>query len=53
MSNRERWSRVVMGQEEMAKLVTPDSVNQVPLAESVANELSFSLGINAAQPRME
>jgi ERCC4-related helicase len=45
MSDRERWFRVVMGQEEVAKLVTPDSLNQVSLPEVVANELGFKLGI--------
>lgn len=45
MSDRERWFRVVMGQDEVAKLVTADSMNQVPLPETVANELGFKLGV--------
>ena len=45
MSDRERWFRVVMGQDEVAKLVTPDSASQVPLPEMVANHLAFKLGI--------
>lgn len=45
MSDRERWFRVVMGQDEVAKLVTADSSNTVPLPESASNELAFKLSI--------
>jgi len=45
MSDRERWFRVVMGQDEVARLITPDSSTAVPLPESVSNELSFDLRI--------
>jgi len=43
MSDRERWFRVVMGQDEVAKLITPESSNSVPLPECMAKELSFNL----------
>ncbi len=48
MSDRERWFRVVMGQEEVSKLVTPDSVHRVPLPEAVADALAFRLGATGA-----
>jgi hypothetical protein len=46
MSERERWFRVVMGQDEVAKLITPDAVSAVRLPQSLADELSFDLGIS-------
>lgn len=45
MSDRERWFRVVMGQDEVARLITPDSTAFVPLPAAVAEELSFKLGL--------
>jgi hypothetical protein len=45
MSERERWFRVVMGQEEVAKLITPDSSNLVPLPKAVVEALKFSLSL--------
>lgn len=45
MSERERWFRVVMGQDEVARLITPDSSSAVPLPDAVSNELSFKLGL--------
>lgn len=45
MSERERWFRVVMGENEVAKLITPDSASAVQLPEAVANELSFNLSV--------
>ena len=46
MSERERWFRVVMGQDEVARLITPDSSSAIPLPDAVSNELSFKLGLN-------
>lgn len=46
MSERERWFRVVMGQDEVARLITPDTNNVVPLPDAVSNELSFELGLS-------
>ncbi len=43
MTEREQWFRVVMGQDEVARLITPDSDSTVPLPRSVADELSFNL----------
>jgi hypothetical protein len=34
-----------MGQDEVAKLITPESNNVVPLPDAVSNELSFKLGL--------
>ena len=45
MTDRERWFRVVMGQEEVAKLITPDSSPSVPLPEALAGDLSFKLNL--------
>jgi len=46
MSDREQWFRVVMGQEEVARLITPDSNSVTRLPETVSNELSFKLGLD-------
>ena len=43
MSEREQWFRVVMGQDEVARLITPDSDAVVRLPRSIADELSFTL----------
>ena len=48
MSDRERWFRVVMGQDEVAKLITPESSSAIALPEAISNELSFKLGLDAA-----
>jgi superfamily II DNA or RNA helicase len=45
MSDRERWFRVVMGQDEVARLITPESSSAVPLPDAISNELSFELGL--------
>ncbi len=45
MSDRERWFRVVMGQEAVAELITPDARPSVPLPESIAQDLSFKLDL--------
>lgn len=46
MSEREQWFRVVMGQDEVARLITPDSNTAVPLPEAISSELSFELGLD-------
>jgi len=46
MSDREQWFRIVMGQDEVAQLITPDSSGAVPLPDAVSNELSFKLGLD-------
>jgi superfamily II DNA or RNA helicase len=43
MSDRERWFRVVMGQDEVAKLITPDDESTIPLPSAVIDGLSFNL----------
>lgn len=45
MSDRERWFRVVMGQDEVARLISPDMASTVPLPEAVSEELGFRLGL--------
>jgi hypothetical protein len=34
-----------MGQDEVARLITPDSSSAVPLPEAVSDELGFELGL--------
>lgn len=45
MSDREKWFRVVMGQDEVANLITPDDGGAVPLPDAIADELSFKLNL--------
>ncbi len=45
MSERERWFRVVMGQDEVARLITPDSSSAIPLPRAVSEELGFKLSL--------
>lgn len=45
MSEREQWFRVVMGQDEVAGLITADSDHGVPLPASISDELGFRLFI--------
>jgi superfamily II DNA or RNA helicase len=45
MSDREQWFRIVMGQEEVARLITPDCTSAVPLPNSISDELNFKLGL--------
>jgi len=45
MSEREQWFRVVMGQDEVARLITPESTNAFLLPETISDGLSFNLGI--------
>ncbi|MEX0718283.1 MAG: C-terminal helicase domain-containing protein, partial [Planctomycetaceae bacterium] len=50
MSDREQWFRVVMGQDEVAKLITPDSTGSVRLPDAVAAALSFELSLSKSTP---
>ncbi len=44
MSDREQWFRVVMGQDEVARLITPESSGTIILLpDSISNGLSFRL----------
>lgn len=47
MSEREQWFRVVMGQDEVARLITPDDTPPVPLANAIAQGLNFDLSLPA------
>ena len=46
MTERDQWFRVVMCQDEVARLITPDSNAVVPLPRSIADELSFNLELD-------
>jgi len=48
MTDREQWFRVVMGQEKVAELVTPDSDSLVPLPPALSDSLSFRLGLDSS-----
>jgi hypothetical protein len=48
MSDRERWFRVVMGQDAVARLITPESSCAVQLPSAISEELSFDLSIGDA-----
>jgi hypothetical protein len=50
MCDREQWFRVVMGQDEVARLITPDSSTAIPLPDAISEELSFKLGLDASTP---
>jgi superfamily II DNA or RNA helicase len=45
MSERERWFRVVMGQDAVAQLITPSSEDVLPLPDSISSGLGFQLGL--------
>lgn len=46
MSDREQWFRVVMGQDTVAGLITPESNIAIPLPERISTDLSFQLGLD-------
>jgi superfamily II DNA/RNA helicase len=50
MSEREQWFRVVMGQDEVARLITPDSSGGIALPDTISEGLSFRLGVNLSTP---
>jgi ERCC4-related helicase len=43
MSDREQWFRVLMGQDEVARLITPEASQVVRLPQAVSEGLSFVL----------
>ncbi len=45
MLDRERWFRIVMGQDEVARLITPDSDGIIPLPDAISKELSYRLAL--------
>lgn len=45
MSHREQWFKVVMGQEQVAQLITAESTLAVRLPDAVEEQLSFRLGL--------
>ena len=47
MSDREQWFRVVMGQNEVARLITPDSEDAIPLPKVISDDLSYRLGLRS------
>ena len=47
MTEREQWFRVVMGQDEVARLIARDSDSVARLPGSIADELSFNLTLKA------
>jgi ERCC4-related helicase len=46
MSDREQWFRVVMGQDEVARLIPSDESNVIPLPNAISEALSFRLGLD-------
>ena len=46
MSDREKWFRIVMGQDEVARLITEDSTSEVPVPEAISEALCFKLGLS-------
>jgi hypothetical protein len=45
MTEREQWFRIVMGQDEVAQLIPPDSNQAIPLPAVISDELSFTLDL--------
>jgi len=45
MTDREQWFRVVMGQDEVARLITPEASPAVPLPAVSTSRLAFNLDI--------
>ena len=45
MTDREQWFRVVMGQDAVARLITHDSPDIIPLPSAVSDELNFKLAL--------
>jgi hypothetical protein len=48
MTDRERWFRVVMGQDEVARLITSESGGSFPLPDTISNDLSFQLCVTGS-----
>lgn len=45
MTERERWFRVVMGEDAVKSLITPDAELRAPLLDAVVEALSFNLAL--------
>jgi len=45
MSEREKWFRVVMGEDEVARLITSDSSTAISLPRAISEDLSFKLDL--------
>ncbi len=45
MSDREQWFRVVMGQEEVERLVPEDADRPMPLPKAIVNDFAFRLDV--------
>ena len=45
MTERERWFRVVMGEDAVKSLITPDAELRAPLPDAVVEALSFNLSL--------
>jgi hypothetical protein len=50
MSDREQWFRIVMGQDEVARLITPDATCAFRLPDAVSEALSFKLAPENIKP---
>ena len=48
MTERDQWFRVVMGQDEVARLITADSSPAARLPRNIAEELSFKLELEVS-----
>lgn len=46
MKDREQWFRIVMGQDEVARLITPESRSVVRVPDAISSNLSFKLGLD-------
>lgn len=53
MSDREQWFRVVIGQDEVARLMTRETEIAVALPEAISADLGFSLGLHEAPSSSE
>ena len=51
MTEREQWFRIVMGQDEVARLITPDSSPVARLPRSISDELTFNLALDPRSAR--
>ncbi len=48
MTEREQWFRIVMGQDEVARVVTADSTGVARVPQSMADQLSFDLELDVS-----
>jgi hypothetical protein len=46
MTDREKWFQVVMGQDAVARLITPDAEHLMPLPQAAARALGFDLALD-------